>query len=558
MKVVSTEALTKLIQLVKSAFIKVDDVVETSEVTLATVATSGDYDDLSNKLTAGTTVDITNNVINVTSDISTGAALGTTAVQPADLNNKADTNLLNITSTGKNIANWSTNVSNCITEIPQDIKLELNNGTLILKSGSKVYVPNGSGVYTELITTSDISLSLSVVANTRYFLFATAGTSASSITSIYRQTIENSTSGTTIPTNGVFYDITNNKITAVSSGIQETIKMSFPVCSFSTNSSGTISSIDQIFNGFGYIGSTVFALPGIKGFISNGRNADGTLKNTELSLTSVVKAQVSGTYNLKFAITSSGVGVYFYDYDDINNYIYRTDTGARYYDRVVCGDVVISNDIITSFTPKTAFHAVDYNDVIIAEGVKNQRNKSTVVKTWTGTKAEYDAIITKDNNTLYNITDDIQASAYEAYSKNETNTLLTTLLTNLYPVGSIYIGTQSTCPLTTLINGSTWTLVAQNRALWGGNGTNANTTIAAGLPNITGGATGDQSWVSGIAQNAYGAVQISRGMGNSAQGTYGDLPLGFTFDASRSNSIYGASSTVQPPAYRVNVWRRTA
>lgn len=47
MKVVSTEALTKLIQLVKSAFVKVEDVVETQEVTLATVATSGAYSDLS-------------------------------------------------------------------------------------------------------------------------------------------------------------------------------------------------------------------------------------------------------------------------------------------------------------------------------------------------------------------------------------------------------------------------------------------------------------------------------------------------------------------------------
>lgn len=62
MKVVSTEALTKLIQLVKSAFIKVDDVVEVteietetpSEVTLATVATTGSYSDLLNKPTIPT------------------------------------------------------------------------------------------------------------------------------------------------------------------------------------------------------------------------------------------------------------------------------------------------------------------------------------------------------------------------------------------------------------------------------------------------------------------------------------------------------------------------
>ena len=62
MKVVSTEALTKLIQLVKSAFIKVDDVVEVteietetpSEITLSDVSMSGDYDDLINKPTIPT------------------------------------------------------------------------------------------------------------------------------------------------------------------------------------------------------------------------------------------------------------------------------------------------------------------------------------------------------------------------------------------------------------------------------------------------------------------------------------------------------------------------
>ena len=33
---------------------------------------------------------------------------------------------------------------------------------------------------------------------------------------------------------------------------------------------------------------------------------------------------------------------------------------------------------------------------------------------------------------------------------------------------------------------------------------------------------------------------------------------GVNINASRSSSLYGASSTVQPPAYVVNVWRRTA
>lgn len=49
MKVVSTDGLTKLIQLIKSSFVSSTDVEQTSEVTLATVATTGDYDDLTNK-----------------------------------------------------------------------------------------------------------------------------------------------------------------------------------------------------------------------------------------------------------------------------------------------------------------------------------------------------------------------------------------------------------------------------------------------------------------------------------------------------------------------------
>lgn len=65
------------------------------------------------------------------------------------------------------------------------------------------------------------------------------------------------------------------------------------------------------------------------------------------------------------------------------------------------------------------------------------------LKTWTGTKAQYDAIVTKDPNTLYNITDDTDVSL--------------TILEALYPVGSVYITTANTCPLSALISGSTWT-----------------------------------------------------------------------------------------------------
>ena len=70
-------------------------------------------------------------------------------------------------------------------------------------------------------------------------------------------------------------------------------------------------------------------------------------------------------------------------------------------------------------------------------------NSGGGLKYWTGTRAQYNAITTKDANTLYNITDDSDIT----YS----------MLELLYPVGSIYIGTMATCPLATLGIG-TWTL----------------------------------------------------------------------------------------------------
>ena len=137
---------------------------------------------------------------------------------------------------------------------------------------------------------------------------------------------------------------------------------------------------------------------------------------------------------------------------------------------------------------------------------------------------------------------------------------ITTLLNTLYPVGSLYIGTQSSCPMSTLMPGTTWSIVATNRALWGGSGSNGNTTINAGLPNIT----GNMGGAAYTKDNTSGAYSWSGAFVNKGDvhnighdGAYGKF-RNTQFDASKSNAIYGNSTTVQPPAYRVNVWRRTA
>ena len=107
--------------------------------------------------------------------------------------------------------------------------------------------------------------------------------------------------------------------------------------------------------------------------------------------------------------------------------------------------------------------------------------------------------------------------------------------------------------------GGSWEEIASERVLMGASSTHAaGTTAKAGLPNIKGS-------FSGIASGSYpnlsnsGALSIST-TGNMAGyegGSYGGICT-VSLDASKSSSIYGASSTVQPAAYYVHIWHRVA
>ena len=86
-----------------------------------------------------------------------------------------------------------------------------------------------------------------------------------------------------------WYDTTNNKIKYTFDGTYSDTRIAcLPLGIYHQVSAGYTYSINQIFNGFGYIGSTAFALPGVKGLIPNGRNADGTLKNTSFTIGKVL------------------------------------------------------------------------------------------------------------------------------------------------------------------------------------------------------------------------------------------------------------------------------
>lgn len=137
-----------------------------------------------------------------------------------------------------------------------------------------------------------------------------------------------------------------------------------------------------------------------------------------------------------------------------------------------------------------------------------------------------------------------------------------------HPVGSIYQTISPENPAVTF-GGGTWEKIAQDRVLMGASDTHlAGTTVEAGLPNIKGSfearphMSGNE-FVGGSITGGDGklfahSIQTSNNINNSMTETGNAYKSDVVFfNASASNSIYGASNTVQPPAYFTYTWLRT-
>lgn len=329
--------------------------------------------DISIPTTGGTmalTSDIKNSTVSVQLD---GSAVDSFTLNQSS--NKtinipaANKDLSNLTSKGANISNWSSNVTNCITEIPQDIILEINgNNGITLKSGSKLYQPNGSGTFTPVAISGDKSRNdFSSWSSGIYMVFrSTSQYSANG--GIIAVTPNNCVSGatdTSTASTHIWYDTTNNIVKLYEGGTYTLTDLSLPIAVVTiTNGTGIIS-IDQVFNGFGYIGSNIFVLPGVKGLIPNGKKSDGTLNNSVMNVTSVQTRTFSGNETIYIILGSTGypywLGIKDVKYNADENINYRTDNGQELSNGVF-GSFDVSSNKITYLNPKPVFHAVDYSD----------------------------------------------------------------------------------------------------------------------------------------------------------------------------------------------------
>ena len=145
-------------------------------------------------------------------------------------------------------------------------------------------MPNGTGVFNVVTTTSDLTWTGGWNSQ-QFFVYLSPHN-----TLVIREVLltESGASSTLTRQYRSWYDTTNNKVKWTDdTGATWTDGYSFPIALVSSDASSIIS-IDQIFNGFGYIGSAAFALPGVKCQFADGRNKDGTPKSFIKTLANVV------------------------------------------------------------------------------------------------------------------------------------------------------------------------------------------------------------------------------------------------------------------------------
>lgn len=189
---------------------------------------------------------------------------------------KADINLAN---TGM--------ITNCILEVPQRVKYELLNGVLTIKAGSVLIVPYGTEAPTlnigdNLINTNYKIVDVQYVDNNCFYWVELLSDIS------YSETYTTKTPCTVavqLARNSVgIYSLTDDKFTYTNNYVMHSslvnVAHSFPIMLATRDTIG-VRSVDQVFNGMGYIGYTVWIDKGVRGLSPNGFKSNGTLNNVE-------------------------------------------------------------------------------------------------------------------------------------------------------------------------------------------------------------------------------------------------------------------------------------
>lgn len=186
--------------------------------------------------------------------------------------------------------------TNCILEIPQNIKLELNNNVLTAKAGC-IFVLGGSTYST---TTNSSNLTLNIPTTQGRYVISPVGNY-----NLIAVDINQWGSGDTLPAQGTGTALRFFKTDERTFYVRGTVEaewnsssVCYPICLIDVDSNGVASFAkdsngnDMIFNGAGFIGHHAFVYPGVKFLSPNGFDLNGNYLNINVTTNTFVIAEM--------------------------------------------------------------------------------------------------------------------------------------------------------------------------------------------------------------------------------------------------------------------------
>ena len=249
---------------------------------------------------------------NGTSIVNTSLDAPLVLAKAADVANR---DLSNLTRAGETHFLNKTQLTNCVLEIPQRVNLVDNGTNIIIKAGTIGIQPNGfeadgtTPKFDYITVTADITLENN---QTTTLMLGLNGAQ-----NVYRTPIDRCFSGPTAPASpvnlSVWYDTSTNLVKRYVNSAWEVANYTLPLGILNYTASGTPGSIQQVFNGFGYIGSSLWIDKGVRMLIPNYRNEDGTLKNQDFTTEKIYLTTYDSDYtriNAKLVYARNVIAIY--------------------------------------------------------------------------------------------------------------------------------------------------------------------------------------------------------------------------------------------------------
>lgn len=329
------------------------------------------------------------NNIKETADVELDKIVG------AGIDSRANIDLSNLSEAGEKHFLGKSQITNCITEIPQRLKWDYSNGVITLYAGSELTIPDGwedTGKtirkFKHVKTEVDIVWNNTTAIVDRY-LFA-----INNFTSGANYDISWASTGDTAPTLtanwGIWYDTANNLVKMTSNkGSTWTSGIPFP-CFIAKGNGTNYEEPTQVFNGYGHIGTGRWVDKGIKALFSIGKNPDGTYINEEFETTDVRIEKGAPGANRQYEIQLSSAldnqiyyavsGEYHEQTEEPTKVAYHRwfnpDTGLSKRCLTIDGvlqwldypsapllTMVHNGTTYTKFSGRSAFRAADWNDL---------------------------------------------------------------------------------------------------------------------------------------------------------------------------------------------------